>query len=264
MYTYINGKITKKTDISIFDRGFLYGDGAFESLRTYKGIPFLLDQHLKRLSETCIILKIPPPKDIFNIINKLMRKNHLKEAYIKIIVTRGESKEHGLSPKKASGKPTLIIICKKIKDLPINTLCKAIVYKKPRTSWIGSRLKTLNYLENILAKIAADKALANEALFQDEKGNILEGTVSNVFIVKNGVLITSPLSMPILPGVTRNYIIKLAKKLKIKVFEKNFKKKDLKTADESFITSSGPGIIPINKKAGLITKKLMEEYGAKI
>ncbi len=263
MFIYINGKITNKTEISIFDRGFLYGDGAFESLRTYHGIPFLLEEHIKRLQSTCKLLKIKLKIKNFKIkkiINKLMKKNKLKEAYIKIIVTRGESKEHGLSIKKAKGKPTLIIICEKIKDLPKNTTWKTIVYNKPRTSWIGSRIKSLNYLENIFAKIEADKAGVNEALFQNKNGNILEGTVSNVFIVKNGILITPPLSMPILAGVTRNHIIKLAKKLKIKVIEKNFKKKELKNADESFITSSGPGIIPINKKAGPITKKLIKEY----
>lgn len=265
MFIFINGKITKENKISIFDRGFMYGDGAFESLRTYNGEPFLLEDHLKRLEETCRLLKIKIKKSKLKInenIIKLMKKNNLKEAYIKLFATRGEAKGHGLSINKTKGKPLFMITVEKLN--PVAKNCKAIIYSKPRSIWAGSRMKTLNYLECILARMEAEEKGAEEAIFTDTKGNILEGTTCNVFIVKNNTLITAPTSAPILAGVTRNYIIKLAKKLGIKIKEKLFKKKDLTSADEAFITSSGVEIIPLNGETGPVTKKLMEAYRAKI
>lgn len=265
MYIYINGKITNKTEISIFDRGFMYGDGAFESLRTYNGEPFLLEEHLKRLKETCKLLRIKLKIKNFQIKNnvlKLIKKNKLKEAYIKLFVTRGEALGHGLSIKKAKGKPLFIITVEKTNPKPKR--CKAIIYSKPRSVWEGSKMKTLNYLECIFARMEAEAKGATEAIFVDSKGNILEGTTCNIFIIKNKALITPPTSAQILPGVTRNYVIKLAKKLGIKVKEKLFKKKELLSANEAFITSSGVEIVPLNKKSGPITKRLMEAYNAKV
>ena len=245
----------------------MYGDGAFESLRTYNGKPFLLKEHLNRLASALKILKIKvklPEKKIANKIQRLMKaqrlrraqSSRLKEAYIKIIVTRGESKGHGLSIEKVKGKPTLLIFIEKLNPVPKK--CKAVIYPHPRAEWIGTKLKTLNYLEGIFARTYAESKGANEAIYLDQKGNVLEGTTSNVFIAKNNTLITPPKSAPILVGVTRNYIIRLAKILGIKVKEKLFKVKDLKNADEAFITSSGIGLVPIKK--GAICEKIQAGY----
>lgn len=247
---FINGKIVNEEDakISIFDRGFLYGDGLFESLRTFNGEPFLLDEHLKRLFKSAAELKIKIPYSktkIKKIVARLLKLNKFKESYIKIIVTRGEVKTHGLSQKNVKGKASVTIIIEKIAERKSNKTWKIITVKSARGK--TAKIKSLNYLENIMTKAAAEKAGADEAIFIDQNGYVLEGTISNIFIVKNGVLITPPLSLPILPGTTRQHIIKLARRKKIKVKEKKIKLKDLYGADEVFLTMAGRGITNIKK-----------------
>ncbi|OGC03314.1 hypothetical protein A2276_00125 [candidate division WOR-1 bacterium RIFOXYA12_FULL_43_27] len=244
MYSFINGKYIKEPKVSIFDRGFMYGDGVFESLRTYGGKPFLLSEHLARLLNACKLLRIKislSESGIQRIIQKLMRRNKLKEAYIKIFVTRGEAKGHGLSIKKTKGNPLLIVTTEKLNKQA--KACKITIYPLPRSNWIGTRIKSLNYLEHIFARMYAEEKGADEAIFTDEKGNILEGTTSNIFIVKNDTLITAPVSAPILAGVTRDYVIRQAKADGKKVEERLFKLKELLEADSCFITSSGQGVI---------------------
>ncbi|MFA4857983.1 MAG: aminotransferase class IV [Candidatus Margulisiibacteriota bacterium] len=298
MQIYINGKLTNSRDakISIFDRGFMYGDGVFESLRTYNRKPFLLNEHLKRLFDAAKKLKIVisclptgtanSKAQIPTQIKNLLKINGLNEAYLKIIITRGRSKQHGLSIKNAAQKPTFIIIAEKIapaasadSDRAGGRVWKIIVVKTARAQSIGaqnkrhrlpiiSTIKSLNYLENILAKTEAEKSGADEAIFLDKEGNVLEGTVSNIFIVKNGVLITPPLTLPILPGVTRAYIIKLARQLKIKVREKKFKLKELLAASECFLSFSGEGIVPVEQinqhkfPAGAVSANLRRAFQA--
>jgi branched-chain amino acid aminotransferase len=280
----INGKLVdaRRAKISVFDRGFMYGDGVFESLHTYHGKPFLLKEHLGRLFNAAKTLGIEIPNtpgrpgqaksQIQTWINTLLKVNKLNNAYIKIILTRGVAKRHGLSFKNATGKPTLIIITEKIaaiksdaggrasflgrgRALKLTHPWKIITVKSARAQVSRatkgmpaiSTIKSLNYLENILAKAEAEKHGAHEAVFLDKDGNVLEGTVSNIFIVKNGALVTPPLTLPILPGVTRAYIIKLARKLKIEVKEQKLKLKDLLAADECFLTFSGEGIVPVRQ-----------------
>jgi branched-chain amino acid aminotransferase len=286
---FLNSKLVDShhANLSIFDRGFLYGDGVFESLRTYFGKPFLLEEHLKRLFKSAAELKFNVrsfPRlaggsrtqlykyrigTIFNIkknIYKLLKANCLKEAYLKIILTRGEAKRHGLSIKNAAGKPTLIIIAEKIVPAA-KPRCAKIITLAARRGTLA-KIKSLNYLESILAKSRAETAGADEAVFIDEQSYVLEGTVSNIFIIKNNVLFTPPLSLPILPGVTRQLIINLARRLKIKTWEKKIKLKDLLAADGCFLTNSGDGILPvikINRKklaVGPITKRLQGQYFA--
>lgn len=275
---YLNGKILPEAKISVMDRGLLYGDGVFESLRTYQGKPFLLPEHLRRLKHGLKILKIKETRNqitetrMAEIIKKLMKVNHLKEAYLKIIVTRGKVKSHGLDPKKVRGKPTIIILVEKALKYPKETYTKgwkAIISSIGRTNIPTSRIKSLNYLDNILAKMEAQKAKADEAFLLDEKGVVIEGTISNVFIVKDKIIYTPSLKDPVLPGVTRSFVIKLAKRAGFKVVEKSFPPKELYHADECFVTFSGAGIIPItyvNKKrigkgkVGSITTKLINSY----
>ncbi len=234
--------------ISPFDRGFMYGDGVFESLRTYNGKPFLLDEHLSRLEKDAktIGIKISLTKEKLKAaVLKLIKVNGYKESYIKIIVTRGIAKQHGLSIKN-SQKSNLIILAEKQeqeqKQEWIIKISSIIKYKTPI-----SHIKSLNYLENILAKKEAEEAGADEAILLSPEGYVTEGTISNIFMVKKGVLYTPPLSLGILPGITRSLVIRLAKKQGIKVRERFFTIKDLKKADEVFLTFSGRGIVHVRK-----------------
>lgn len=245
-----NNKIIDLDELKIspFDRGFMYGDGVFESLRTYNGKPFLLDEHLNRLEKDAktIGIKIPLTKEKLEAaILKLIKVNEYKESYIKIIVTRGIAAQHGLSIKNII-KPNLIILVTELKDLPkkdwIIKISSVIKYKTPI-----SHIKSLNYLENILAKKEAEEAGADEAILLSPEGYVAEGTISNIFITKKGALYTPPLSLGILPGITRNLIIQTAKKQGIKVKERFFTVNDLKKADEVFLTFSGQGIVHVKK-----------------
>lgn len=252
-----NNKIIDLDKLKIFpfDRGFMYGDGVFESLRTYNGKPFLLNEHLSRLEQDAktIGIKIPLTKEKLKAaVLKLIKVNGYKESYIKIIVTRGIANQHGLSIKN-SQKPTLLILAE---EQPLDTstplsardkewtikISSVIKYKTPI-----SHIKSLNYLENILAKKEAEEAGADEAILLSPEGYVTEGTISNIFIAKKGVLYTPPLSLGILPGITRNLIIQTAKKQGIKVKERFFTVADLKKADEVFLTFSGQGIIHVKK-----------------
>ncbi|MEO0094167.1 MAG: aminotransferase class IV [candidate division WOR-3 bacterium] len=274
---YLNGKILplSKAQIPVLDRGFLYGDGVFESLRTYKGKPFLLEEHLKRLINGANLLKIKPVGSLYQLksaVIKTLKANNFKEYYIKIILTRGKVKNHGLDFSNSIGKPNLVILVEELKEYPESVYSKgwkAIVSTVRRPNTPTSRIKSLCYLDNALAKEEARKERANEAFMLDEKGHVVEGTVSNIFIVKSKTIFTPPLSNPILAGVTRAFVLKLIKKLGLKCVEKIIFLKELNRCNECFITFSGAGIIPItrignkkigNGKCGPITEKLINLY----
>jgi len=276
---YLNGKIlpAHKATISVFDRGLFYGDGVFESLRTYRGKPFLLEEHLKRLLLGLKFLKIRPPLSLpqFKIaVLRTLFANKFKESYIKIIVTRGETREHGLDPSFAAGKPNVIILVEPLKAYPKSILVtgwKAVISRIIRANTPSSRIKSLCYLDNILAKMEASRAGANEAFLLDEKGNLVEGTTSNLFLVRNGIIYTPTQEEPLLKGITRDLIIKLARRSGFRVVEKVINPKELYSADECFVTSSGPGVVPITKiwdkkigngRCGPITFTLIKFYAA--
>lgn len=266
-----------KTKISVLDRGFLYGDGVFESLRTYHRRPFLLEEHLKRLLSGAKSIRMRVPYSIAQLkraVLKTIAANNFKEYYIKIILTRGEAKGHGLDFSNSAGKPSLIILAEELKEYP-KTLCtngwKAIISSVRRADVPTSRIKSLCYLDNALAKEEARRAGADEAFLLDEKGHVVEGTVSNIFIVKFGTIFTPPLEEPILAGITRNLVLKLAKQSAFEAAEKIIDPKELYNCDECFVTLSGAGIIPItriwnrrvgNGKCGPITQKLILLYQA--
>ncbi len=261
--------------ISVLDRGLFYGDGIFESFRTYNGKPFQLDAHLKRLlrgARTLYMRALPGAAQLKTAVLKTIEANNFKESYIKIIITRGPAKQHGLSPKNAIGKPTVIIIVEEQRPQPKKAFSdgwKAIISQVSKPDVPSSRIKSLNYINNLLAKREAEKAKADEAIMLDEQGYLAEGTISNVFIVKHGTIYTPPKTAPILAGLTRDLVIKLAKQSAFKVIEKNITPKELYTADECFITFSGPGIVPItriwqkkinNGRPGYVTTSLSELY----
>lgn len=260
MFVYVNGKIIpyEKACISVLDRGLHYGDGAFESLRTFNGKPFMLKEHLERLRRSVSAIKIPITKmqdtnKLQYAINKLIKLNKFKESYIKIIVTRGEMKRTGISMRNINGGPTVIILVLPQEIWPKKEYekgWKAIVSSIIRPDSIRTHIKSLNYLDCLLAKMEAEKAGAHEAFLTDVNGNILEGASSNVFIVKRGIIFTAPLSAPILAGTMRSWALKKIKQMKLKYKEKFFDSKELLSADECFITNSAVGVMPIVKIDG--------------
>ncbi|MBI5399207.1 aminotransferase class IV [Candidatus Saganbacteria bacterium] len=236
---YVNGKISTLADakISILDRGFLYGDGCFESLRTFDGKPFLLPEHLHRLWHGLKILKIKPPVKIDAlkiIVDQLITQSRLPNAYIKIIITRGAE------------RPSLIIFVRPLPKSGRNKN-KIVISRWIKPELPTSRLKTLNYLNNQLIGTEGALSDAGEVIQVASDGFVTEGTKSNIFIVKRGAIITPPTPLPILPGVIRAYVIKLARRLGHKVIENKFKVRELLQADEVFITNSLLDIQPITK-----------------
>lgn len=273
---YINGKFVPKEEasISIYDHGFLYGDGVFEGIRAYNGRVFRLDEHIDRLydSAKAISLQIPLTKEeMKEIILETLRKNRLKDAYIRPIVTRGIG-DLGLDPRKCSN-PTVIVITQQWgamygdlyeKGLSAITVC---IRRNPPES-LPPNIKSLNYLNNVLAKIEANVKGGDEAIFLDVRGNISEGSGDNIFIVKRGKIITPP-TLNNLRGITREVAIEIVHRLNIPLYEAQLGLFDLYTADEVFVTGTAAEIAPIVKidgriigdgKPGIITKKLMEEF----
>jgi len=278
MYIYLNGKFVekKKAVISVFDHGFLYGDGAFEGIRSYDRLVFKLDEHIIRLYETLAALRIDPQltkKEMEKAIVGTLKKNKLKDAYIRVVVSRGEG-DLGLDPKKCFGKPSVIVITDKITLYPQDFYKKgmAIITAKTRrtnANALDPRLKTLNYLNNILAKIEASDQGYQEAIMLDTSGNVSECTGDNIFIVKNGVLTTPDKN--ILMGITRRAVLDIAKSEKIKTQEKVVTSEDVYKADECFLTGTAAELIPVVKvdgrtigtgKPGAMTQKMMTLFHA--
>jgi len=276
LLVYINGEFVpiNEAKVSVFDHGFLYGDGVFEGIRAYNGRVFKLKEHIDRLydSAKAIALEIPISKEEFmEIILETLRRNKLRDAYIRPIVTRGVG-DLGLDPRKC-GKPTIIVIAQPWEKLYGDLYEKGIkaVTVAVRRNAIDSlppNIKSMNYLNNILAKIEANAKGGDEAIFLDHNGYVSEGSGDNIFIVKNGMVITPP-TINNLKGITREVVIELIHKLEIPFKEANISLYDLYTADEVFVTGTAAEICPIvwidgrvigDGKPGKITKLLMEEF----
>lgn len=274
---YINGVFYEKQEakISVFDHGLLYGDGVFEGIRCYNGKVFQLDAHIKRLydSAKAIRLEIPiSPEKLKADIYKTLEINQLKDAYIRVVVTRG-SGTLGLSPTKTSN-PQVIIITDHITLYPeemykegMAVITASTIRNHPNA--LSPRIKSLNYLNNILGKIEALDAGVPEAIMLNHLGFVAECTGDNIFIACSGKLMTPPTEAGILEGITRNLVIDLARKNNIEVIEKNLTRYDLYAADECFLTGTAAEIVPVTKidgriigdgKVGPITRKLMEEF----
>ncbi|MBS7632564.1 branched-chain-amino-acid transaminase [Candidatus Bathyarchaeota archaeon] len=277
LQVYIDGAYYPKSQakISVFDHGLLYGDGVFEGIRAYDGIVFKLKEHITRLfcSAHMIMLEIPVSKEkMTEIVLETLRKNKMTDAYIRLVVTRGVG-DLGLNPKKCP-KPTIIVIADTI------ALHKSEAKEKGVTamlSWVkrdpvdatSHEIKSLNYLNSILAKIEANISNVDEAICLDKNGMICEGVAENIFIVKNGKIYTPPSYTGALPGITAEEVMKLAQRLGYEVREKNITPYELFNANEVFFTGTAAEIIPvreINKRLidngtpGPITKRLMAEF----
>ena len=279
MKIYINGRFYTKANakISVYDHGLLYGDGVFEGIRAYNGRVFRLKAHIDRLFESAqtIMLRIPISKEnLMADIKKTVRANNLKDAYIRVIVTRGMGKL-GLNPFLCT-KPQVIIIADKILLYPRTFYEKGLSVitvptRQNLAEALNPRLKSLNYLNNILAKIEAINAGVPEAIMLNSSGFVAECTGDNIFIVKNGIIRTPPLFMGLLEGITRNEIIVLAGRLGYDVEETVFCRHDIFNADECFLTGTAAEVIPVVKvdgrtigkgTPGPVTKRLMSEFHA--
>lgn len=255
---YLNGEFVpqERAVVSVFDHGLLYGDGVFEGIRAYHGRVFKLDEHLDRLYESAktIAMEIPVSKDeMQEIVLETLRRNNLRDAYIRLVVTRGTG-DLGLDPRKCP-KPTIFCIAASIQLYPEELYRKGLEVITVSTrrnipTACSPRVKSLNYLNNIYAKIEAGLAGVPEAIMLNAEGYVAEATGDNIFIVKNGVLITPPSYVGILEGVTRNAVMDLARRKGIPVEEKVFILHDVYTADECFLTGTAAEVIPTVKVDG--------------
>ncbi len=265
MKIYINGKFFEKDDarISVFDHGVLYGDGIFEGIRAYNGRIFRLEDHLQRLAESAnaILLKLPMPiREIEKAIIETVRLNNLKDAYIRLVVTRGVG-DLGLDMRKCRDGATLFIIADRIELYPEEFYEKGLTVitstiRQKGLDQVTPGVKSLNYLANILARAEATAAGAQEAILLNSAGHVSECSGDNLFYIKNGKIFTPPTSAGILVGVTRNVVMELCeKKLGTKVIERNFPRYDLYGADEVFLTGTGAEVIAAVKIDGRVIGK---------
>jgi branched-chain amino acid aminotransferase len=232
---YFDGEFVDEEDakVSVFDHGVLYGDGIFEGIRAYNGRVFRLDEHIDRLYESAksILLDIGMTKDeMCEALLETLRKNNLRDAYIRLVVTRGKG-DLGLDPRRCE-KPSVIIIAAQVQLYPEEFYEKGLEVitvptRRNIVEGVNPRVKSLNYLNNIMAKIEANLAGVSEAILLNSDGYVTECTGDNIFIVKNGELITSPPFLGILEGVTRNCIMETAKKMGYPVYEKVFTRHDI-------------------------------------
>ncbi len=274
---YINGEYFEKKDakISIFDHGLLYGDGVFEGIRSYDRLVFKLREHIDRLYESAhgIMLKISMPKKAMTeAVVDTLKLNKLDDSYIRLIVTRGVG-DLGLDPRKCKNS-SVIIITDKIQLYPEELYKKGlalITVPTPRNTpeALNPQVKSLNYLNNIMAKIEAINSGYEEALMFTSSGCVAECTGDNIFIVKDGALLTPPAHLGILRGITRAVVMDIGKKLGLEVREEVLTRHNLYTADECFLTGTAAEIMPVisiekrtagDGKPGKITLKLMEEF----
>lgn len=278
MKVFINGKLYNKEEakISVWDHGFLYGDGVFEGIRVYNNSIFKLDEHLLRLYDSARVIELKIPyqyeemkKFVINTVKINLEEEKIENAYIRLVVSRGIG-DLGLDPRKCK-EPTVVIIVDKIQLYPKEFYEKGLKliissYRRPSADTLSPRIKSLNYLNNILAKIEANNSNAQEAIMLNHNGYITECTADNVFIVKNNVVKTPPAFVGILEGITRKSVLEMCEELNIKSEEIIIDVKDLLTADEVFITGTGAEIVPISQinnlefQIGKITKKLIEYF----
>jgi branched-chain amino acid aminotransferase len=273
----INGQLFNKADakISVYDHGLLYGDGVFEGIRIYAGKVFRLHEHIERLYESArhVLLEIPwSPQKMSQEVQRTVDANQKKEGYIRLVVTRGAG-NLGLDPHNCE-TPQVIIIVDDISLYParmyeegMEVITSSIIRSHPNT--ISPRVKSLNYLNNILAKIEAQRAGVPEAIMLNHVGEVAECTADNIFLVKHGLLRTPPINAGILEGITRDAVIELAEAAGITVQEIPLTRHDVYAADEMFLTGTGAEIVPVVKvdgrpigpgKPGPITRQLRERY----
>jgi branched-chain amino acid aminotransferase len=274
---YIDGNFHDESEakISVFDHGLLYGDGVFEGIRFYADRVFRLNEHIERLwdSARAIALEIPTSKsEMVASLLETIRQNDLHDGYIRLIITRGAG-ALGLSPDSCR-RPSVIIIAATISLYPDELYQKGVsmitcATRRTSPAALSPRVKSLNYLNNVMAKIEAQSAGAGEGVMLNEQGYVAECTGDNIFIVKNGVISTPPLHAGVLCGITRDVVFELAQQHGIPILDRDLTRYDLYTANECFLTGTAAEIIPAvqldrriigNGHPGPITLKLVDSF----
>ena len=277
MLVYMHGEYKKMADakISVFDHGLLYGDGIFEGIRAYNGRIFKLDEHIKRFFEGAKALMLDLPlsfDEVKEVVCETCRRNEIKDGYVRLVATRGAG-DLGLSPSKCS-EPFIFCIAATIQLYPeemYKTGIPIITAQQRRNNptILDPQIKSLNYLNNILAKIEANHAGAQEAIMLAQNGVVAECTADNVFIVKDGIIYTPPIYCGALDGITRRTVIELARKAGYELYEKEFTLFNVYNADECFITGTAAECVPVatadrrvigTGKAGPVTEKILALY----
>lgn len=276
-WIFLSGKFVKKEEavVSVYDHGFLYGDGVFEGIRVYSGNVFKLEAHLKRLYESAqsIMLSIPYTKEeLVQIIVDTVTKNELQSAYIRVVVSRGPG-NLGLDPASCSN-PRVIVIAEPLAIYPKELYQRGIkiasvASRRNRPDVLSPQIKSLNYLNNILVKLEANQAGVQEALMLNDQGYVTEGSSDNIFIVKKGSILTPPVYLGALEGITRNAIIEIAREKGYELKETPFTRHDVYVADEVFLTGTAVEVIPVIEVDGRkinegipgnITLHMLEEF----
>ncbi|WP_181349088.1 branched-chain-amino-acid transaminase [Thalassobacillus sp. CUG 92003] len=276
-YIFLSGEYVDKNEavVSVYDHGFLYGDGVFEGIRAYEGNIFKLEEHLNRLYDSAksIMLDVPYSKEeLKDIIAETVKKNQLESAYIRVVVSRGAG-NLGLDPASCS-KPRVVVIAEALALFPKELYERgvrlaSVASRRNRPDVLPPQVKSLNYLNNILVKMEANQAGVDEALMLNDQGYVTEGSADNIFIVKNGLLYTPPVYLGALEGITRNAIIDLARDHGYEVKEEPFTRHDVYVADEVFLTGTAAeviAVVEVDKRAigdgtpGETTDYLLNEF----
>ncbi len=279
MWIYLNDRFVPEEEavVSVFDHGFLYGDGVFETLRAYRGRAFMLGEHLARLERSAsrIHLIVPVGRErLADLVGESLERNQLREAYLRITVSRGAG-EIGLDPALCK-HPTLVIIARPFQPYPDSFYSQgvSVIIAKTRRNLpeaLPPQVKSLNFLNNILAKMEAKAAGAYEALLLNQQGGLTEGTTSNVFVVQGGRLRTPAVECGILDGITRGFILWLARGLGIPTEEGRLTAGDLFAADECFLTNTTQEVLPVTRvderpigagAPGAVTRRLHASFRA--
>mgnify|MGYP000919390267 CR=1 FL=1 len=274
---YLNGEYVTKENakVSVYDHGFLYGDGIFEGIRIYNGNIFKCKEHLDRLYDSAksIMLDIPLSyEEMQQVLIETIKRNELRDGYIRLVVSRGPG-DLGLDPRR-SPRANVIVIVEQLSIYPeeayVNGLkIVSVSTRRNVPDALNPKIKSLNYLNNILVKIQANLAGVGEALMLNSQGYVAEGSGDNIFIIKNGVILTPPCYVGALEGVTRAAIMEIAKKDGFVVKEEPFTLHDVYVADEVFLTGTAAEVIAVREvdgriigsgKAGPITSRLLKEF----
>jgi branched-chain amino acid aminotransferase len=277
MQIFLNDRIVPEHEalVSVFDHGFLYGDGIYETMRAYDGIVFMLDRHIERLNRSASLIQliVPSPDFIRNAVYETIRANGLKSVYVRVTVSRGKG-PIGLDPALCP-KPTFVVIAEEFRGYPetyYNEGVKFIIAKTRRNlrEALNPKIKSLNFLNNILAKIEAKERGAYESIMLNADGFIAEGTVCNIFFVKDYILCTPSVDAGVLDGITRELVIDLAKGTGMQVTEGNFLPQDLFSASEVFFTNTTSEVMPVSQvedvkyAVGEVARDLRKLYGERV